>query len=273
MQAIELNLLNLPQTIYAVQDEKEYNKKDMVVVSVNGSLDLAIVKDIIDIKQDVEYVEIIRHATELDKKQNCENCKYARSLLPEIKKEAEKLNLDMKIGFISVSLDRNKINVNYTADDRVDFRELIKILGTKFKARIEMRQIGNRDETKQIGAIGICGRETCCKAFLNDFDKVSIKMAKNQNISLNPNRINGMCGRLLCCFKYEDDYYLEMQNKMPKENSVVITPDGKGTVISRDFLKETVTVSFTKDDTTEIKIFNLSDLQTAKNKSEHEKNR
>lgn len=272
MQTIELNLLNIPQTIYAIKDNDKYNKNDVVIVSINGSLDIAVVKNITEVKQDAEYVEIIRIATDFDKKLNCENCKYARTLLPEIKKEAEKLNLDMKIGFISVSLDKNKISVNYTAEDRVDFRELIKVLGTKYKARIEMRQIGNRDETKQIGAIGVCGRVTCCKAFLNDFDKVSIKMAKNQNISLNPNKINGMCGRLLCCFKYEDEYYAEMQKKMPKENSLISTPDGKGTVVSRDFLKETVSVSFTKDDTTEIKVYNLQDLQS-KDKKQDEKNR
>ena len=260
MQAIELNLLNIPQTIYAIQNAKTYNLKDIVVVSINGNLELATVVKSTDVKPDVEFAEIVRTASAEDKKQNCENCKYARSILPEIKQEADKLNLDMKIGFISVSLEKNKITVNYTADDRVDFRELIKVLGTKYKSRIEMRQIGNRDETKQVGAIGVCGRVTCCKAFLNDFDKVSIKMAKNQNISLNPNKINGMCGRLLCCFKYEDDYYSEMQKKMPKENSTVLTPDGKGTVTGRDFLKETINVTFTKDETTEVKTYDLKDI-------------
>jgi len=272
MQAIELNLLNLPITVHSILENIVYNKKDLVVISLSGSLELATVKNIVDVKPDIEFVEILRLATEQDKAKNCENCKYARSLLPEIKQEAQKLNLDMKIGFVSVSLDRNKLIVNYTADDRVDFRELIKILGTKYKARIEMRQIGNRDETKQIGAIGVCGRVTCCKAFLDDFDKVSIKMAKNQNISLNPNKINGMCGRLLCCFKYEDEYYAEMQKKMPKENSIVTTPDGKGVVTNRDFLKETVTVTFTKDDSTEVKIFDLKDIQL-NSKDKNEKNR
>lgn len=267
MQAIELSLLNLPQTVYAVKDNDNYNKNDIVIISNNGSTDIASIKNFVELKQDAEYVQILRIATENDRKQNCENCKYARSLLPEIKQTAQSLNLDMKIGFISVSFDKSKINVNYTADDRVDFRELIKILGTKFKARIEMRQIGNRDETKQIGAIGVCGRVTCCKAFLNDFDKVSIKMAKNQNISLNPNRINGMCGRLLCCFKYEDDYYAEMQKKMPKENSYITTPDGKGTVVARDFLKEQVSVMFTKDETTEIKVYDLKDISNPKDKN------
>ena len=261
MQAIELISLNTPQIFYSVVGNQTYNKKDVVVFSNSGTLDLATVKDIVEVRPEVEFVEIVRLATAEDMKQNCENCKYARSLLPEIKKEADKLKLNMKIGFISVSLERNKISVHYTADDRVDFRELIKILGSNYKARIEMRQIGNRDETKQIGAIGVCGRVTCCKAFLNDFDKVSIKMAKNQNISLNPNKINGMCGRLLCCFKYEDEYYAEMQQKMPKQNSTVITPDGKGVVTGLDFLREIVTVTFTKDDTTEVKKYELKDIQ------------
>ena len=261
MQTIELNLLNSPQIVYAIKNNDDHKINDVVIVSINGTQDIATIKNITDVKADVEYCEIVRLATEEDKKQNCENCKFARSLLPEIKQEAEKLNLNMKIGFISVSLDKSKINVNYTADDRVDFRDLIKILGSKYKSRIEMRQIGNRDETKQVGALGVCGRVTCCKAFLNDFDKVSIKMAKNQNISLNPNKINGMCGRLLCCFKYEDEYYAEMQKKMPKENSYVTTPDGKGVVTGRDFLRETVTVTFTKDESTEIKIYDLKDIQ------------
>lgn len=261
MQAIELLMLNSPQTFYSLTEKFELNAKDVVVISIGGSLDLAMVKTKVDVKPDVEFVEIVRIATEQDKKQNCENCKFARSILPEIKKEADKLNLNMKIGFITVNLDKSKIGVNYTSDERVDFRELIKVLGSNYKARIEMRQIGNRDETKQVGAIGVCGRVTCCKAYLSDFDKVSIKMAKNQNIALNPNRINGMCGRLLCCFKYEDDFYAEMQKKMPKENSFVMTPDGKGIVTARDFLKETVTVTFTKDETTEVKIYDLKDIQ------------
>ena len=263
MQAIELLLINTPQIIYSVYTDK-FNVNDVVVLSINGSLEIATVKSVTNINPDVDFAEIIRVATEEDKKQNCENCKYSRSILPEIKKHAQKLNLNMKIGFISTSLDKSKITVNYTADERVDFRELIKILGTTYKARIEMRQIGNRDETKQIGAIGVCGRVTCCKAFLNDFDKVSIKMAKNQNISLNPNRINGMCGRLLCCFKYEDEYYAEMQKKMPKIGATITTPDGKGVVSATDFLKEKVSVTFTKDESTEIKIFDLADIQKDK---------
>ncbi len=271
MQAIELNLLNHPYTLYSLTENINVKPKDLVVVSFSSSLELATVKAKIETKPDVEFVEIVRLANENDKKQNCENCKLARSLLPEIKQEAQKLNLDMKIGFITISLDKSKISVSYTADDRVDFRELVKILSGKYKSRIEMRQIGNRDETKQIGAIGVCGKVTCCKQFLSDFDKVSIKMAKNQNISLNPNKINGMCGRLLCCFKYEDDYYSEMQRKMPKVNSLVSIPDGKGTVTNLDFLREIVTVTFTKDDTTEVKKYTLSEIEKI-SKDKYDKN-
>ncbi len=270
MQAIELSTLNSSQTLYSLSNKLDVKQKDLVVISNNGCLDLAIVNSFVEIKPDVEFVDIVRIANAEDKKQNCENCKYARSILPEIKEEANKLKLNMKIGFITLSLDKNRIGVNYTSDERVDFRELIKVLSSRYKTRIEMRQIGNRDETKKVGAIGVCGRVTCCKAFLNDFDKVSIKMAKNQNIALNPNRINGMCGRLLCCFKYEDEFYADMQKKMPKENSLVTTPDGKGTVTSRDFLKETVTVTFTKDDITEIKVYDLKDIHL---KDKNEKNR
>lgn len=264
MQLTEILLLNTPQTVYAEQTDN-YKLNQRVVVKIDENLDLGIIKNSNSNAQSDSLVEIIRLANNLDNKKNCENCCFTRSVLPEIKKEAEKLNLDMKIGIVSTNLDRSKLIINYTAEERVDFRELIKILGTKYKTRIEMRQIGNRDETKMIGALGICGRVTCCKSFLSDFDKVSIKMAKNQNISLNPSKINGMCGRLLCCFKYEDEFYEEMQKKMPKINSVVSTPDGKGIVSSTDFLKEQVNVEFKKEeDITEIKTYDLKDISFKK---------
>lgn len=259
MQVTEILLSNSPISVYSTNTN--FKAMDKVVVSSNSGLDLGVVKGVVDSIDATEFVDIIRLATEEDNKKHCENCKYARTLLADIKQEAENHKLDMKVGFISTNLDRTKIIVNYTADGRVDFRDLIKALGAKYKCKIEMRQIGNRDEAKQVGALGVCGRVTCCKAYLSEFDKVSIKMAKNQNISLNPTRINGMCERLLCCLKYEDEYYEEMQKKMPKENSVVVTPDGKGVVTSRDFLRETVTVTFTKDETTEVKTYDLKDIQ------------
>ena len=260
MQTVEILLLNQPVAVFA-SNNNEFKPNSRVVVEYNESLELGVIKG----NSDEEInAKIVRLATEEDTKSNCENCRYTRSLLAEIKKEAQKLKLDMKISFISTNLDKSKLTINYTADERVDFRELIKVLASSYKTKIEMRQIGNRDETKQVGAMGICGRVTCCKAFLSDFDKVRINMAKNQNISLNPTRINGMCGRLLCCLKYEDEFYEEMQKKMPKEHTFVKTPDGKGEVVSRDFLKETVTVAFTKDETTETKIYPLEEISKDK---------
>ena len=257
----EIQLFNSPISVFA--NTKDYNKNDRVIVSTENGLELGIVKSE-NVESDSPSVKIIRKATPEDNKIHCENCKRAREILPEIKSEAEKHNLDMKVSFISLSHDKSKITINYTAGGRVDFRELVKTLGAKYKSRIEMRQIGDRDETKKVGALAVCGRETCCKAFLSDFDKISIKMAKNQNIALNPNRINGMCGRLLCCLKYEDEFYAEMQKKMPKVNSRVETPDGLGVVNSTDFLKETVTVAFTKDDTTELKTYPVDDIKRDK---------
>lgn len=259
MQIVEIVLHNNSNPVYA-KNMNNLDIKSLVVVSINGIHEIGTIKQVVASTEE-EFVDIVRPANDDDKKQYCENCKYCRALVADIKKEAQKLNLDMKISFVSTSLDRSKHLISYTAEDRVDFRELIKVLGTKLKSKIEMRQIGNKDESKVIGAMGVCGRETCCKAYLSDFNKVSIKMAKNQNISLNPNRINGMCGRLLCCLKYEDEYYAEMQKKMPKMNSMVITPDGKGTVSNLDFLRELVSVTFTKDETTEVKVYNLEEIK------------
>lgn len=259
MQIVEIVLHNNSNPVYA-KNQNNFELKSLVVVSINGVQELGTIKQVVSSTED-ELVNIVRLANDNDKKQYCENCKYCRTLVADIKKEAQKLNLDMKISFVSTSLDRSKHLISYTAEDRVDFRELIKVLGTKLKSKIEMRQIGNKDESKVIGALGVCGRETCCKAYLSDFNKVSIKMAKNQNISLNPQRINGMCGRLLCCLKYEDEYYAEMQKKMPKMNSMVTTPDGKGIVSNLDFLREQVSVTFTKDETTEVKVYNLEEIK------------
>lgn len=258
MQIAEIILHNNSNSVYA-ENNNNYKKNDKVVVSVSGSIELGTIKAFSSSNQS-EMAEIIRLANQDDLKQFCDNCKFCKSLIAEIKKEAQSLSLDMKISFVSTNLDRSKLLISYTADERVDFREFVKILGAKYKARIEMRQIGNRDESKVVGALGVCGRVTCCKAFLNDFDKVSIKMAKNQNISLNPTRINGMCGRLLCCLKYEDEFYEEMQKKMPKMNSTITTPEGKGVVSNLDFLKEQISVTYTKDETTEVKVYNLEEL-------------
>lgn len=139
--------------------------------------------------------------------------------------------LDMKLVDVEYTFDNSKLLFYFTSDDRVDFRELVKDLASVFKTRIELRQIGIRDETKLVGGLGTCGRPYCCNSFLDDFGQVSIKMAKDQNLSLNSQKISGACGRLMCCLRYEYEVYSEALAKLPKVDSVVNTPDGKGTVI------------------------------------------
>ena len=154
----------------------------------------------------------------------------------------EKHNLEMKLIDCDLAFDGSKVVFYYSAPNRVDFRELVKDLSSQFKMRIELRQIGIRDEIKMIGGIGACGRECCCSACLPDLKKVTIKMAKNQNLSLNPAKISGLCGRLMCCLAYENDYYAETGKKMPKIGAEVGTPDGKGTVVNINMLKMEVRV-------------------------------
>ena len=211
-----------------------------------------------------EPLDLIRIATEEDIEIAKQNLQEAKSLMPVIKEEVDKFNLDMKLCLVEYSLDKEKIIINYTAEGRIDFRELVKSLATKLKTRIEMHQIGSRDQVQCMGALGICGRVCCCKAHLNDFDKVVIKMAKNQGLSLNPTKLNGMCGKLLCCLKYEDEYYAETLAKMPKVGQRVATPDGEGETQSLDVLHEKVEVKFVRGEEVERKIYNLEDINFSK---------
>lgn len=205
--------------------------------------------------------QIIRVADESDIKKNTENLVAGREILPRVKEIIKSHSLEMKVTKCEYTFDMEKLIIHYTAEERVDFREVVKILALEFKARIEMHQINSRDETQIMGALGCCGRVCCCKNHLSDFDKISIKMAKKQGLSLNPQKLNGICGKLLCCLKYEDDFYTEMNEKMPKVGTSVITPDGEAIVKSIDCLRESVEVIFTKDDETERKLYPLSDLQ------------
>lgn len=173
----------------------------------------------------------------------------------------EKYKLDMKLLCAHYTFDGNKVLLQFFAENRVDFRELVRDLAYTLRARIELRQIGPRDEARIVGAMGSCGMPCCCARFLNNFDNITIKMAKNQNISINPQKINGMCGRLLCCLGYENDYYAEMQEKMPRYGSEVTTPDGKGIAQDNNMLKETVNVKFQNGDMSNFKCYKLCDIK------------
>ena len=185
---------------------------------------------------------VIRIATARDLETVKKNEERKPDALKVTEELIEKHKLEMKLIDCEFAFDGSKVIFYYSAPSRVDFRELVKDLSSQFKMRIELRQIGIRDEIKMIGGIGACGRECCCSACLPDFKKVTIKMAKTQNLSLNPAKISGLCGRLMCCLAYENDYYADAGKKMPKIGSEVGTPDGKGTVVNVNMLKMEVRV-------------------------------
>ena len=186
---------------------------------------------------------MLRMATENDRRTVEYNKKKESEAFDICEKKIADHGLEMKLVNVSASFDGNKIIFYFTADGRVDFRELVRDLASVFRARIELRQIGVRDEAKMIGGLGICGRPFCCSQFLDGFMPVSIKMAKTQNLSLNPTKISGTCGRLMCCLKYEQNAYEDAAKRMPKVESFVQTPDGPGNVKSVDLLRETMKVS------------------------------
>lgn len=213
---------------------------------------------------EAEKIKFKSVATANDIKTANINKQEAQKIKEETLQLIKENNLEMKINLVFISLDQSKISIYFTSEGRVDFRNLVKDLAAKFKSRIELKQIGARDEVRCMGGIGPCGKVCCCKKFLNDFDHVTIKMAKNQNLSLNPTKISGLCGRLMCCLAYENEHYAETNSLMPKINSEVISPAGKGIVVFNDLLKRQVTVKVGNENQTELKTFDLNEIKKIK---------
>lgn len=210
--------------------------------------------------------KVIRIANYKDIKHYNENKKKEEEAFKICEEKIKKLKLDMHLTDVEYSFDNSKLLFYFTADGRIDFRELVKELAAIFKTRIELRQIGVRDEVRRIGGNGICGRELCCCSFLNNFEAVSIKMAKEQNMSLNPSKISGNCGRLMCCLKYEQNVYEDKLSHLPKIGAIVKTEDGEGVVDSIETLKEIVKVKLKDDnDETYYKKYNANDLKIIDN--------
>lgn len=237
---------------------------------------------IVETARGVEYGEVVAPNKEIDDKEIIHPLKKVMRLATledeEIVKQNKvkekeafftckqkiiKHNLNMKLIDVEYTFDGNKVLFYFTSDERVDFRELVKDLASIFRTRIELRQIGVRDETKMCGGIGICGRGLCCNKFLSDFQPVSIKMAKDQSLSLNPIKISGICGRLMCCLKYEEDCYVEIRDRLPEVGETVLTPEGKGEVLSVYVLREQVRVAVKKKDKDEKEalMFSSSDIK------------
>lgn len=220
---------------------------------------------------------VIRIANEEDHKQHLENESRRDETMDICQELIQKRNLDMKLVDVEFTISGNKVIFYFTADGRVDFRELVKDLASVFHMRIELRQVGSRDEAKMLGGIGNCGKSLCCTTWLSDFQPVSIKMAKNQNLSLNPTKISGVCGRLMCCLKYENDLYIKLRDGIPDNGEKVKTPDGMGKVFDTNILEETVRVRLFTGELdengnekleTDLKVYSKQEIQRTK-KSKH----
>lgn len=218
----------------------DLNVGDWVVVESKRGLEMGRVKyaplDVADEDVTLPLKEIVRHATDEDLSQYEQNEKDAEEAMTLCKNTIQQQSLEMRLVNCEFTLDKSKVIFNFTSDERVDFRKLVKVLAQKLKTRIELRQIGVRDEAKLLGGIGPCGRSLCCATFLGNFEPVSIKMAKDQNLSLNPTKISGACGRLMCCLKYENDYYEEARAQLPDVGEAIQTPEGNGKVIGLNIL-------------------------------------
>ena len=204
--------------------------------------------------------KVLRKATPEDEAKIKENAQKEKEAFQVCQKKIGERGLPMKLVGVDYAFDVSKIIFYFTAEGRVDFRELVKDLASIFRTRIELRQIGVRDEAKMLGGIGCCGRELCCASFLNDFDPVSIRMAKDQNLSLNPTKISGICGRLMCCLRYENEVYEDARGRFPCCGAQVCTPGGEGKVVSTNILKGTVSVEFPDR---QVANFPLEDLKKA----------
>lgn len=250
---------------YFDPNELEIKKGDYVIVETARGIEFG--ECVIAIKQvkEEEVVaplkSVIRIANEDDINKHKENKEKEIKALDICLNKIIDHNLDMKLIDVEYTFDNNKVIFYFTADGRVDFRELVKDLATIFKTRIELRQIGVRDEAKMIGGLGPCGRTMCCSSFLGDFASVSIKMAKEQNLSLNPTKISGICGRLMCCLNYEQSTYEDIRKRLPKVGSIVKTENGKGEVISNNTVKESVRIKIRRGDEDYIEDYKITDIE------------
>ncbi len=259
--------------------DHDINIGDKVVVETARGIEMGEV--VVGIKEVLEedltkpLKDVIRIANEEDFKREAENKEKEKEAFEVCCEMIKNHGIEMKLVEVEYTFDRSKVLFYFTAEGRVDFRELVKDLANRFRTRIELRQIGIRDEAKTLGSIGICGRELCCSKFLGEFAPVSIKMAKEQGLSLNPTKISGICGRLMCCLKYEQETYEQLLSITPRQGSLVETPEGRGVVEYVDILKGNVKVKIEQEKEAALREYNVADikvLKKAKSKQNDEKN-
>ena len=243
---IGVRFRNVGKVYYFSPRELDICVGDHVIVETARGVEYGFVvlgpKEVDDSKVIQPLKEVIRIATPKDDAREESNRKKEKEAFEICQKKIRAHNLEMKLIDAEYTFDNNKMLFYFTADGRIDFRELVKDLAAVFKTRIELRQIGVRDEAKILGGIGPCGRTLCCSTFLGDFVPVSIKMAKDQGLSLNPTKISGLCGRLMCCLNYENDTYVSLRKAMPDYGQEVMTPEGKGKVVELNVLSQVVKV-------------------------------
>jgi len=256
------------KTYYFDPTDIDIKKGDFVIVETVRGLEFGEVvigiKDIAEENIVSPLKPVIRVATEDDKRTNEKNKQKEKEAFNIALKKIEDHGLDMKLIDVEYTFDISKIIFYFSAEGRIDFRELVKDLAAIFRTRIELRQIGVRDEAKLLGGLGPCGRELCCKKFLGDFQTVSIKMVKNQGLSLNPSKISGTCGRLMCCLNYEQAVYEEKIKRIPGVGSIVSTEKGEGVVMSNNILKETVSVKLKGQEEVDLETFDVKDIKVIK---------
>lgn len=241
IDVVSISFRDSNKSYYFSPNGLELKKGMNVIVETERGMQFATVDE--NIKQIEEkklfspLKDVLRIATKDDVKQNEKNINDSIKAKNKCDELVKKEELNMKIIDATYTFDRSQLVFRFVSDNRVDFRNLAKDLASLYKTRIELRQVGVRDKAKEVGGLGPCGRKFCCSSFLNDFDSVSINMAKNQGIALNPTKINGVCGRLLCCLKYEDENYKDLKGKFPKVGSKVKIPEGEGSVVTINMLK------------------------------------
>ena len=267
---------NEDKNIYYFLQDEEYAVGEKLVVDFDDFQTVAMVSKTgvaVDKRKVDELKKVIRKATEDDMKKYEQLKEKAKGFLPKIKSKSLELGLMMKFVGAEYSLDGSKIMIVFSSEERVDFRLFLKELATMLKTRIELKQIGQRDEIKISGGVGPCGQPCCCARFLEDFEHVTVKMAKVQGLSLSPTKINGICGRLMCCLGYESQTYEEVLSRMPKVGSEVVGPKGKGVVVYNDILRERVSIKRQAEgDTFVVEDFSLEELgEKKKDKIENKK--
>ena len=249
MKKVGIRFRRTGKLSFYISDNENIKASDSVVVDTEKGEEIGIIAKVSDVEEVEKLPKVKREATDKDFKIQKEMDDKAKEALQFCKSEAKKLNLDMKVLSAEYTLDGTKLMIYFVSEDRVDFRELVKVIASKYRARIELRQVGPRDEVREYPTLGMCGREVCCRTHIQDFDPVTIKMAKEQGLQINMSKLSGACGKLMCCLRYEEEVYKENMKKLPRLGELVKVQgeQDKGKVTSVDVLNLKVKVKFGMD--------------------------